>query len=329
MPPKLRIEYTGAIYHLMSRGDRREAIYKNDVDRQDFVKTLAEACQKTGWQVHAYCLMSNHFHLVVETPLANLVAGMRWLLSTYTNRLNHRHKVIGHVFSGRYKAIVVDGDGEGYLRTVCDYVHLNPVRARLLKKEERLLAYPWSSLMWYVAAPGHRPEWMRVERLLGEHGIGRDTEAGRREFEERMEGRRLEETDPEALKSLRRGWCLGGEAFKQAMLRQAAEGLREHHSGEQRLESAVAKGERIIAEELQRLGWKPEDLAARRKSDPEKVAMAMRLRRETTLTIKHIASRLSLGTPKSASTRLREWQIAHPVPPHQVRHQRSKSAATS
>ena len=181
MPRKLRIEYTGAIYHLMSRGDRREAIYRNDVDRQDFIKTLAETCQKTGWQVHAYCLMSNHFHLVVETPQANLVAGMRWLLSTYTNRLNHRHKVFGHVFSGRYKAIVVDGGGDGYLRTACDYVHLNPVRARLLKKEERLLAYPWSSLMGYVAAPGHRPEWMRVDRLLGEHGIGRDTEAGRRE----------------------------------------------------------------------------------------------------------------------------------------------------
>ena len=120
------------------------------------------------------------------------------------------------------------------------------------------------------------------------------------------------------MKSLRRGWCLGGEAFKQAMLRQAEEGLGENHSGEQRLESAVAKGDRIIAGELRRLGWKQEDLAARRKSDPEKVAIALRLRRETTLTIKHIASRLSLGTPKSASTRLREWQIAHPDPTHPV-----------
>jgi hypothetical protein len=98
----------------------------------------------------------------------------------------------------------------------------------------------------------------------------------------------------------------------------AEEGLGENHSGEQRWESAVAKGERIIAGELRRLGWKQEDLAARRQSDPEKVAIAMRLRRETTLTIKHIASRLSLGTPKSASTRLREWQIAHPDPTHPV-----------
>ena len=132
----------GAIYHVMSRGDRQQAIYLDDVDRQDFLKTLAEACQKTGFQVQAYCLMRNHFHLVVETPNANLVAGMRWLLSSYTIRLNHRHKLFGHVFSGRYKAVIVDGSGNGYLRTACDYVHLNPVRAQLLGAQERLLGYP-------------------------------------------------------------------------------------------------------------------------------------------------------------------------------------------
>jgi len=101
VPRKIRVEYPGAIYHLMSRGDRREDIFLDDVDRQDFLKTLAEACQKTGFQVHAYCLMRNHFHLVVETPEANLVAGMAWLLSAHTIRLNHRHKLHGHVFSGR------------------------------------------------------------------------------------------------------------------------------------------------------------------------------------------------------------------------------------
>ena len=128
----------------MSRGDRREAIFLDDADRQDFLKTLAEAGQKTGWQVHAYCLMDNHLHLVGETPDANLVAGMRWLLSTYTIRLNHRHKLFGHVFSGRYKALLVEG-GNGYLKTVCDDVPLNPVRAGLLRPEERLLSYLWSS----------------------------------------------------------------------------------------------------------------------------------------------------------------------------------------
>src|ERR1051326_7211979 len=142
-------------------------IFLDDVDRHDFIKTLAEACLKTGWKVHAYCLMRNHYHLLLETPNANLVSGMAWLQSTYTIRLNHRHKLIGHVLSGRYKAQLVEGSGNGYLRTACDYVHLNPIRAHLLKPEERLLAYPWSSFAYYLASPEHRPQWMRVDRLLG------------------------------------------------------------------------------------------------------------------------------------------------------------------
>ena len=141
MPRKPRVEYPGAIYHVMSRANGKGNIFETDVDRQDFVKTLAEACAKTGFEVHAYCLMRNHFHLVVETPNGNLVAGMRWLLSAYTLRFNPRHQRFGHVFSGRYKALVVDGSGTGYLRTVCDYVHLNPVRARLLQPGQRLLEY--------------------------------------------------------------------------------------------------------------------------------------------------------------------------------------------
>ena len=109
MPRKLRVEYPGAIYHVMNRGDRRQAIFRDDRDRERFLATLAEACAKTGWEVHAYCLMPNHFHLVVETPRANLVAGMRWLLGVYTKRFNIRHKFCGHLFAGRYEALTVDG----------------------------------------------------------------------------------------------------------------------------------------------------------------------------------------------------------------------------
>src|SRR6266542_371890 len=109
MPRKLRIEYPGAIYHVMSRGDRREPIFRDDEDRKLFLATLGECCGKTDWQVHAWCLMPNHFHLVVETPKGNLVAGMKWFLGTYTSRFNRRHKLFGHLFSGRYKALIVDG----------------------------------------------------------------------------------------------------------------------------------------------------------------------------------------------------------------------------
>ena len=98
-----------------------------------FSKHSPRRASRPPGKVHAYCLMSNHFHLVLETHEANLVEGMRWLQSTYTIRLNHRHKLFGHVFSGRYKALLVDGSGDGYLKAVCDYVHRNPARAALLK----------------------------------------------------------------------------------------------------------------------------------------------------------------------------------------------------
>ena len=323
MPRKIRVEYPDAIYHIMSRGDRREDIFLDDVDRQDFLKTLAEACQKTGFQVHAYCLMRNHFHLVVETPNANLVAGMRWLLSAYTIRLNHRHKLFGHVFSGRYKALPVESSGNGYLRTACDYVHLNPARAGLLKPEERLLAYPWSSLVWYLAAPEHRPQWIRVNRLLGEHGIQEDTAQGREQFERRMEARRLEQSDGESIKVLRRGWFLGSSDFRKQLLEQMDGKLGQNHSGELRRETATARAERILAEELRRLGWDEAELAARRKSEPAKLAIAARLRKETTLSIKDIAARVRLGTSKSANIRIHEWikndvAVAAPTAEHKI-----------
>src|SRR5258708_13987043 len=135
---KLRGEYPGAIYHGMNWGDRREAIFNDSADRQGFLDTLGEACLKTGWQVLAYCLMPNHFHLVLETPQANLVAGMKWLLGVYTSRFNRRHKLFGHLFSGRYKPLIVDGRRNGYLRTVCDSVPRTPARARVLVRDEPL-----------------------------------------------------------------------------------------------------------------------------------------------------------------------------------------------
>src|ERR1041385_7778623 len=95
MARKLRIQYPGAIYHVMNRGDRREPIFCDDSDRLLFLQTFDEVCDKTGWQIHALCLMTNHFHFVPETPQANLVEGMHWLLSTYTNRFNRRHKLVG------------------------------------------------------------------------------------------------------------------------------------------------------------------------------------------------------------------------------------------
>jgi REP element-mobilizing transposase RayT len=311
MPRKRRVEYPGAIYHVMSRANGKGNIFETDVDRQDFIKTLAAACAKTGFEIHAYCLMRNHFHLVVETPNGNLVAGMRWLLSAYTLRFNPRHKRLGHVFSGRYKSLVVDGSGPGYLRTVCDYVHLNPVRARLLQPGQRLLEYPWSSFGGYLAAPPHRPSWLRVDRLLGEHGIARDTVAGRREFEQRLEARRAAAGNPAERQAIRRGWCLGPASFKTELLERMAGKLGDHQAGQLKRESAEVKAERIIQEELKGLRWNAGELSRRLKSDPAKLAIAARLRRETTLSLPWIAARLQAGTWKSLNAKLHRWRKAN------------------
>jgi len=305
VPRKLRVEYPGAIYHVMNRGDRRESIFKDNVDHRRFLETLAEACGKTDWQMLAYCLMPNHFHLVVETPQANLVAGMKWFMGTYTSRFNRRHKLFGHLFSGRYKALIVDGSGNGYLRTVCDYVHLNPSRAKLLQKEESLRTYRWSSFPEYLKAPTKRPAWLRVERLLGEYGIHRDSAAGRGRLEEALEQRRGAE-DGQAYKAIRRGWFLGDEKLKQELLAQVSEKAGKSHYGEELRESAEAKAERIVAEELRRLGWKEDELKRQRKGHRRKVQMARRLRAETTMSLKWIAERLVMGSASMVTHCLRQ-----------------------
>jgi len=197
MPRAMRVEYPGAIYHVMNRGDRQEDLFVDDVDPQDLLKTLAEACRKTDWQVHAYCLMRNHFHLVLETPNANLVEGMRWFLNAYTIRLNRRQKLFGHVLSGCYKALLVEGSGNGYLKTACDYVHLNPVRAHLLGSDERLLACPWSSFGCCLGSEEFRQKMLGLmEGKLGDNHSGEL----RRETAEQKANRIISE------ERLSRGW---------------------------------------------------------------------------------------------------------------------------
>ena len=295
MARKLRLEYPGAIYHVMNRGDHREPIFRDDDDRRCFLATLGEACRKTAWQIHGYCLMENHFHAVVETPQGNLVAGMKWFLGVYTSRFNRRHKLFGHLFSGRYKALIVDGSGNGYLKTACDYVHLNPARAGLIAPDAPLATYPWSSYPLYLETPARRPGWLRTGRLFGEWRIPEDSAAGRAEFSAGMELRRHGDADEE-FKPLQRGWCLGSESFRQELLAQVSERQGDWHYGAELVESAQAKAERLLAAELAREGWTEADLAGRRKGDRVKLKLAAKLRAETTMTLEWIAERLQMGT---------------------------------
>ena len=295
MARKLRIEYPGAVYHVMSRGNRRAAIFADDTDRECWLETLTEACAKTHWEVQAYCLMRNHFHLVIETPQPNLVAGMKWLMGTYTSRFNRRHKEFGHLFSGRYKALIVDGSDNGYLKTVCDYVHLNPARAKVLKAAQPLSAFGWSSYPQYLAAPSRRPSWLRVDRLLGEWGIPKDSAAGRKVFAKRMEWRRGQDLRGE-FKRVERGWCLGGEEFRQELLEQVEARSGPSHFGAAVQEAETAQAERLVVAGLKRNGWRKADLKKRRKGEPKKVELAWQLRSQTTMSLAWIAERLNMGT---------------------------------
>ncbi len=296
MARKLRVQYPGAMYYVMNRGDHQEAIFRSGDDREVFLGTLEEGCVRADWQVHAFCLMGNHFHLVLATPRANLAEGMKWFLGTYTSRFNHRHHVFGHLFSGRYKAKPVDGSGNGYLKAACDYAHLNPVRAGLLAAEQPLQSYRWSSYRLYLLAPGARPPWLRTDRLLGEWGLPMDTPAGREQFALHMEARRKAEATGD-LSEMPRGWCLGSEEFRQELLLQMTTAQGSKFAGPEWKETGEKKAERILSQEMQRRGWTTAELEQRRKADPEKLQIARRLRAETVVTFKWIAEHLRMGAP--------------------------------
>ena len=162
MARPLRLEYAGALYHVTSRGDRREDIYLDDGDRNCWLEVLENVCHRFNWVVHAYCQMSNHYHLLVETLDGNLSRGMRQLNGHYTQRINRTHGLSGHLFQGRYKTILVQK--EAYLLELTRYVVLNPVRAGMVELPEQ---WSWSSYRVMInAAPC--PDWLDRDWILGQ-----------------------------------------------------------------------------------------------------------------------------------------------------------------
>ena len=142
MARSLRIEFPGALYHITSRGDGQERIYTSEEDRYLFLNTLSEVCLRCTWVCYAYCLMNNHYHLLIETPAGNLSKGMQLLNGIYTQKFNRIHNRVGHVFQGRFKAILVDKDS--YLLELSRYIVLNPVRAQMVTSPHE---WKWSSYL--------------------------------------------------------------------------------------------------------------------------------------------------------------------------------------
>jgi putative transposase len=326
MARSVRIEYPGAFYHVMARGNRREEIFVDDDDRRYFLKAVSEACAMTGWRVHAWVLMSNHYHFFIETPEANVVSGMKWLQNAYTRRFNTRHRAWGRLFGDRYKSVNVEGRDRWYYGTLLDYIHLNPVRAGIVKvgRGESILDYPWCSVAsGYALAPKARAPWLAAGDGLAAFDF-KDTAAGRRKFVERLDQRGREERRGECgvaegpedgrMSNLRQGWYWGTQAFSEKLMAiaQGAIKLRRnptYRSGPIHHRHDEKEAERIVKDGMARLGLRENELADLPGSDPGKLEIAAEVRGSTAVSLAWIADRLHMRSAANVSQQLRRVKM--------------------
>lgn len=306
MARPLRYEAAGAVYHVMARGDGGKTVFEDNSDRYSWLALLERACERFGWRVHAWVLMGNHFHLLLETPEPNLVAGMKWTLGVYAQGWNRRRERKGHVFQGRYKAVVVNGEESGgsYFKIVADYIHLNPVRAGWVGGEtgKRLKSWRWSS--YGVYAGNKRPDWLETGRVLGAFRLAEDSRGGKAYagyLEARARDPKGALTDV-SLKELRRGWYLGGETFAKKVLDSISEiSEPKRKKGSVAGEAARAhdqnEAERLAAATLRAFGLpgKSSELEGRGKWIEEKSLIATLIRQRTGVKNRWVAERLAMG----------------------------------
>jgi REP element-mobilizing transposase RayT len=211
MARPIRVEFPGAVYHVMARGNERRAIFWDDQDRRGFLQAVEQAVAQFGLRVHAFCLMPNHYHLLVGTPRANLSQALGWLQVTYTVRFNRRHRRSGHLFQGRFKAQVVEADA--YAQWLVEYIHLNPVRPRrqgepmAAQRAAELAAYPWSSHGDYAGLRRVPTKWLCWDWL---RYWGEDVRAARRLYRQRMAAAFVTGRVESPWEQLRGGLVLGG-----------------------------------------------------------------------------------------------------------------------
>lgn len=328
MPRSIRIEYEGAYYHVMARGNQKAAIFVDNDDRRYFLQTLGEACKMTGWKVHAWVLMRNHYHLFIQTPEANLVEGMKWLQNTYTRRFNVRHKGWGRLFGDRYKAILVEGDNSYYYETLLDYIHLNPVRAGLIKsnKKQSILNYAWSSLVeGYALLPSKRAEWMFCDEGFQTFHLS-DTPIGRQTMVDRLNRKiieleadecgvplKTEELD-QRCSHLSRGWYWGTQAFLKKLFSTKEELFNKNRSRVYQSAAAykthdLQQAKLLLQEALGKANLTEKDLIKLNGSDPRKVFVALLLRGKTIVSNNWLAEHLKMKSDANVSYRLKNSNI--------------------
>lgn len=307
MARPLRMESEAGVYHVINRGNYRADLFRADQTKRAFLKCLAEACGKTGWQVHAWCVMSNHYHLAISTPKANLVEGMRWLQGTFAVRFNRLRQERGHLFQGRYKSLLVEPGGG--LGSLCHYIHLNPVRAGLCPPAEPG-EYPWTSLHWLLN-PKQRPAWYHPQVALEHAGGLADTAAGRRKYLQYLTW--LAEDEParkaQQFASMSQGWVIGTKDFAKSVLKEHGE-LVGH--GRRQAAMMQAAREAVWREELEtllgRLKRSESDLKSERKTAAWKVAVAAVLKEKTTATNRWLGEALNMGGLHEVSRQVSRWQ---------------------
>ena len=283
--------------------------FESEDDVRLFLKTLSEAAQRADLVVHAYVLMSTHYHMLLETPGGNLVDGMKWLQGAFTQRMNAMNRTWGHLFQGRYKAKVIETGAPEYFRRVADYIHLNPAEAGLagIRADRPLERYRWSSYPFYVNAPGPRPEWLTVAEVLSHHHLT-DTIKGRRTYRELLEGRAREiARDPEAYREseenrgMERGWVHGSGEFRRQMADwlagQERNSRKPVYDARQKRDLTEKAVRQVISKGCSFLRTDPVDLPLLRKGDAVKVMLAAFIKEHYPLSNRSISNLLSMGHP--------------------------------
>jgi REP element-mobilizing transposase RayT len=332
----IRVEYAGAFYHVMARGNRRERIFRDQSDRRFFCQTLGEACERAGWRVHAWALMSNHYHLMLETPKGNLVAGMQWLQNTYTRRYNSRHQLWGRLFGDRYKAVLSEGGSPHYYCSLMDYIHLNPVRVGLVRigEGQSVRDYPWSSVAAGYAVPARqRASWLAAGDGLAMAQCA-DTAAGRRQFVAHLDKRAQEEgtrgagviaAEGDRRRShLRHGWYWGSQAFAEKMLKLSENAVgsrknRTYRSGALSRTHDQREAERLLQGGLEAADLDEDALSGLPGSDVRKAALASLLLERTVSRQSWIAERLLMRSAANVSQQVRRHRLKKPKLPAKLK----------
>ncbi len=298
MARAVRFQFPGAIYHVLNRGNYRKDLFTAGESGAWFVRALQEASEQCGWRVHAYVVMSNHYHLVVETPEPNLVDGMHWLQTTFASRFNRSMGERGHVFQGCYKALLV-APGPHFTGVV-NYVHLNPVRAGLCTLED-LRSYGLGSYGHFFRK--HRPDWLVRAEFLGQLHLP-DSLKGMNTYAKMLA--LADEQDPEKRASLSReycrGWLIGDKAYREQVLeRMNKHELRGSHCGDDVRNLNEFRWEQALAEQLKQHEKSSEDIARAPKAADWKIAIARHMRTHTRATNPWLAKKLSMGHPSRVS----------------------------